>query len=164
MCSRVVRWCNPIMGQRMSHVFLNHLASRHWTHQVLQFVTFDWGSYFPFTYTTCMSLKVRKCINPWELKCVLSSDGSKFLRTMFSTWVHLHIQNVLDYLLALLNNCCPVLLLILKELKQGIGGHLARRLLGVGCKQLVNLRPLQKVVIECNKLVFIQGLKRMEFC
>ena len=122
---------------------------------------FDWVYYHPFTFT-CMSLKVRKCINPWELKCVLSSDGSKFLRTMFSTWVHLHIENVLDYLLALLNNCCPVLLLILEELKQGIGGHLARRLLGVGRKELVNLRPLQKVVIEGNKLVFIQGLKRME--
>ena len=69
------------------------------------------------------------------------------------------IQNILDYLLALLNNCCSVLLFILKELKQGVGRHFPRRLLCVDCKQLLNLRPLQKSVIECNKLIFIQGLK-----
>ena len=38
--SRVVRRCNPVVGQRMFHVFLNHLASRHWTHQVLQLVVY----------------------------------------------------------------------------------------------------------------------------
>ena len=32
-----------------------------------------------FCFLTCMSLKVRKCINPSELKHDLSSEGSKFL-------------------------------------------------------------------------------------
>ena len=73
------------------------------------------------------------------------------------------IWNVLDYLLALLNNCCAVLLLILEELKQGVGRHFPRRLLGVARKELVNLRPLQKAVIEGNELIFIQGLKKWSF-
>ena len=75
----------------------------------------------------------------------------------------LHIWNVLDYLLALLNNCCAVLLLILEELKQGVGRHFPRRLLGVARKELVNLRSLQKAVIEGNELIFIQGLKKLSF-
>ena len=39
---------------------------------------FDPGFYHSFIFT-CMSLKVRKCINPSELKHDLSSEGSKFL-------------------------------------------------------------------------------------
>ena len=78
--SRVMRWGDPVMGQRMSHVLLNHLASPLDSPDPA-ICHFDSEFYYPFN-VTCMSLKVRKCINPWELKCVLSSDGSKFLRMM----------------------------------------------------------------------------------
>merc|ERR1719430_584634 len=121
----------------MFHVFLNHLASRHWTHQVLQF-------------DICLSSL------HFYLHVAEGEEMHKSLRT--EVCLVLRRFKVLDYLQAILKNRCFVLLFILEELKEGIGGHFPRRLLGVSCKQLVNLRPLQKPVIECNKLIFIQSL------
>ena len=47
--SRVVRRGDPVVGQRLPHVFINHFASRQWTHQVLKFVQlFRINLYFLF--------------------------------------------------------------------------------------------------------------------
>ena len=40
---------DPVVGERVPHVFINHFASRQWTHQVLKFVQlFRINLYFLF--------------------------------------------------------------------------------------------------------------------